>query len=199
MFNKIPSAILKRMKYLEDRDRNEMVGKIDMLHFNKLRQIPPETGRFISLMAACSSPDAHWLEIGTSAGYSTLWLTLACKQLNTRISTFELNPQKIELAKETFLQSDVQQYVELIAGNVLDHLSNYTEISFCFLDTEKELYAKCYEIVIPNMIAGGILLADNVISHQVELQSMIDIALADERVAATIVPVGEGILMCRRI
>lgn len=186
------------MEYLEEQDKDEMAGKKDIRHFDKLRQIPPETGKFISLIAA-TSPEGRWIEIGTSAGYSTLWLSLACKQRNTSILTFELDEKKIELAKESFRQSDVERYVSLVPGNVFDHLSHCKDISFCFLDTEKELYTDCYEIVISNMTSGGILLADNVISHQDDLQPMIDLAYSDDRVDSMIIPVGQGILMCRKL
>ena len=102
MFHHIPTMILDRMHYLENRDKEEMQGKIVVVnHYDKLRQIPPETGRFISLLAA-SAPNGIWIEIGTSAGYSTLWLILACMQLSKKITTFELDQQKIKLAKETF-------------------------------------------------------------------------------------------------
>lgn len=197
MFHDIPTVILDRMYYLENRDQEEMQGKIDIKHYDKLRQIPPETGRFISLLAA-SAPNGQWVEIGTSAGYSTLWLILACMQLNKKISTFELDQQKIALAKETFASAQVEQYVDLIPGDVFEHLPSYTNISLCFLDTEKELYADCYEIAVSNMVSGGILLADNVISHQTDLQPMIDHVIADQRVDSLVVPIGQGILLCRK-
>jgi caffeoyl-CoA O-methyltransferase len=198
MFHDIPAAILERMNYLENRDSEEMSGQINIKHFDKLRQIPPETGRFISLLAA-SSLNSQWIEIGTSAGYSTLWLALACMHLKMRITTFELDPKKIALAKETFASAQIEQYVELVPGNVFDNLPNYKDISLCFLDTEKELYADCYDIVIPNMMPGGILLADNVISHQSDLQPMIDRALGDKRVDSLVVPIGQGILLCKKL
>jgi caffeoyl-CoA O-methyltransferase len=198
MFHDIPFKIIERMNYLENRDKNEMSGQINVKHFNKLRQIPPETGQFISLIAT-NSPKGQWLEIGTSGGYSTLWLSLACKQLNTKITTFELDPEKIILAKESFSLAQVEEYIDLVPGDVFDYLPNYTDISLCFLDTEKELYVDCYETVIPNMVSGGILLADNVISHQSDLQPMIDQALKDKRVDALIVPIGQGILLCRKL
>lgn len=81
----------------------------------------------------------------------------------------------------------------------LIYLPHYKEISFCFLDTEKELYLDCYRMIIPNIISGGILLADNVISHKSYLQSMIDCAYEDERVDSMVVPVGQGILMCKKL
>ena len=198
MFHNIPNAILNRMRYLDDRNNEEQSGKIVVNPSQKLRQIPPESGQFISLMAL-SSPKGCWIEIGTSAGYSTLWLSLACKSRATKITTFELDPQKIELAKETFAQSNVGQYVELVPGNALDHLANYTGISFCFLDTAKQLYAECYETVIPNMVSGGILLADNVISHKSDLEPMINSVLQDKRVDSMVVPIGQGVLVCRKL
>jgi predicted O-methyltransferase YrrM len=198
MFHNIPAAILEQMAYLENRDKEEMSAKENIKHFDKLRQIPPETGRFISLLAA-SSPDGQWLEIGTSGGYSTLWLALACMHLKSKITTFELDPQKITLAKNTFVSAQVEQYVELVPGNVFDHLPSYKEISLCFLDTEKGLYVDCYDIVIPNMVPGGILLADNVVSHQADLQPMIDSALRDDRVDALVIPIGQGILLCKKL
>jgi len=198
MFHNIPAAILEQMNYLENRDKEEMSGQINIKHFDKLRQIPPETGRFISLLAA-SSPNGQWLEIGTSAGYSTLWLALACMYLKTKITTFELDQQKIKLATNTFASAQVEQYVELVPGNVFDPLPSYKDLSLCFLDTEKELYADCYDIVIPNMVAGGILLADNVISHQADLQPMIDRAMGDNRVDALVIPIGQGVLLCKKL
>lgn len=198
MFHDIPTEILDRMEFLEDQDKKEMSGEINVKHFHKLRQIPPETGRFISLIAA-SSPMGQWLEIGTSAGYSTLWLTLACKQMERKITTFELDQKKIALARETFTSAHVESYVDLIQGNIFDYLSSYKEISFCFLDIEKELYSECYEIVIPNMVPGGILLADNVISHKTDLQPIIDRVLGDKRLDSLVIPIGQGILMSKKL
>lgn len=198
MFHNISAEIEKQMNDLENRDREEMSGQIEIKHFDKLRQIPPETGRFISLLAA-TSPKGQWIEIGTSAGYSTLWLTLACMLLKTKITTFELDPKKIALAKKTFASAQVEQYIKIVEGNVFDYLPNYKNLSLCFLDTEKELYADCYDIVIPNMVPGGILMADNVVSHQSDLQPMIDYALKDTRVDSLVVPIGQGILLCRKL
>ena len=59
MFHDIPNALLERMHYLESRDKDEMLGLKKVKHFDKLRQIPPETGRFLSLLAA-NSADGQW-------------------------------------------------------------------------------------------------------------------------------------------
>lgn len=72
-------------------------------------------------------------------------------------------------------------------------------IAFCFLDAEKEVYGECYELVIPRLVAGGLLIADNAINHRETLQPMLERALADERVDALIVPIGKGELLCRKL
>ena len=196
MFHNIPKPILDRMAYLEKidaADRDDGTTRME-----RLRQIPPGTGRFIALMAA-SAPEGEYIEIGTSAGYSTLWLALACRQLGRKITTFELLDEKAALAEETFQQTGVSDVVNFVHGDALDHLSSREDIAFCFLDAEKEIYDQCYELVIPNMVQGGILVADNAINHEATLRPMLDRALADDRVDAMILPVGKGELVCRKL
>ena len=183
------------MKELEEIDAQDRAD--DKSRLERLRQIPPETGKFIAFLAA-TAPPGRFLEIGTSAGYSTLWLALACRIVDRRITTFELLEAKAELARQTFEKAEVSDVVDFVEGNALDHLSDYVDVSFCFLDAEKEIYSECYEALIPNMVSGGILVADNAISHEETLRPMIDRALSDDRVDALVVPIGSGNLVCRK-
>jgi caffeoyl-CoA O-methyltransferase len=196
MLNNIPESIQHRMRILEAidaRDREDGTPRLQ-----RMRQIPPETGKFLAILAA-SAPEGRFIEIGTSAGYSTLWLSLACRERNTIITTFELLPEKVRLAQETFRLAGVKDVVELTAGDALDHLADIQDIAFCFLDAEKEIYGACYEALIPKMVPGGLLVADNAINHRATLQPMIERSLADERVDALVVPIGKGELLCRKI
>ena len=195
MFHNIPQTVADRMKYLED--LNAKHRRDGTPHWQRLRQIPPETGRFIALLAA-SAPEGTYLEIGTSAGYSTLWLALACKEVGRKITTFEVLEQKVKLARETFKLAGVEDIVELVTGDARDYLHNYKKISFCFLDPEKEAYLDCYDKLIPDMVKGGLLVADNAISHKDVLKPMLERALNDQRVDALIVPIGSGELVCRK-
>jgi caffeoyl-CoA O-methyltransferase len=196
MFHNIRPAILDRMKYLEDVDRRDRADGTPRLA--RLRQIPPETGRFLALLAA-SSPDGAWLEIGTSAGYSTMWLALACEQTGRRLTTFELLPEKIALARETIRLAGIEGAVELVEGDAREKLRDIPRVAFCFLDAEKEIYSDCYDAVVPNLAAGGILAADNAVSHGDALQPMLEKALADARMDSVIVPIGKGVLVSRKI
>ena len=195
MFHTIPEMIrseMVRLEKIDDRDRIDGTPRLQ-----RLRQIPPVTGRFIALLAA-SAPQGELIEIGTSAGYSALWLALACRATGRRLVTFETLDEKVTLARETFGQAEVDDVVTLVHGDALDHLGQYHDIGFCFLDAEKEVYLDCYERVIPALVPGGLLVADNAINHEATLRPMLDHALADERVDALIVPIGKGELVCRK-
>jgi caffeoyl-CoA O-methyltransferase len=196
MFHKIPKAVEQRMRYLELMNKKDKLNGTPRLQ--RLRQIPPETGKFIALLAAAAH-EGTYLEIGTSAGYSTLWLALACKELGRKLVTFEVLEEKANLAAETFKLAGVEEVVKLVRGDAREHLGNYKNVSFCFLDPEKEVYLECYEAIVPNMIKGGLLIADNAISHKDELEAMLKRALNDERVDALIIPIGRGELICRKL
>lgn len=196
MLHNIPESIKKRMEYLEELDTRDRIDGTPRME--RLRQIPPETGKFLSILAA-SAPKGEFLEIGTSAGYSTLWIALACQLNGNKLFTFEILKDKVRLARETFALTNLKDIVELIEADARDYIQNYQNISFCFLDAEKEVYEDCYDLVIPNMVKGGILVADNAINHYETLKPMLDKALADKRVDALILPIGKGELVCRKI
>lgn len=195
MFHNIPEAIEARMKYLENLDSKDRLNGTPRM--KRLRQIPSETGKFLSILAA-SAPKGAFIEIGTSAGYSTLWIALACQQRGIILTTFEILKEKSRLAKETFKLTNMESTIELIEGDARDYLSSLKNTSFCFLDAEKEIYEECYDLIIPNMLEGGLFIADNVISHYETLEPMITKAQADTRIDALIIPIGKGVLLCRR-
>jgi len=196
MFHNISEPILKRMRYLGEIDQKDRIDGTSRM--KRLRQIPPETGKFIALLAS-TAPNGNFIEIGTSAGYSTLWLSLACAELNTEITTFEILEEKQKLAEETFKSAGVNNIVKLIKGDAIEHLNNISNISFCFLDAEKEIYKECYDLVIPRMKKGGVLIADNAINHIEVLRPMIEKSLSDVRVDSMVVPIGKGELVCRKL
>jgi predicted O-methyltransferase YrrM len=195
VFHDIPPEIASRMRELEEIDARDRTDGTPRMR--RLRQIGPEVGRFIALLAT-ASPAGRFIEIGTSAGYSTLWLALACRAAGRRVTTFEILDDKAELARKTFTSAGVTDVVDFRSGDALQALHGCTDIAFCFLDAEKEAYAQCYEAVVPNMVPGGILVADNAISHEEALRPMLQRALSDRRVDALIVPIGKGELLCRK-
>ncbi|MFA6242707.1 MAG: O-methyltransferase [Candidatus Hydrogenedentales bacterium] len=195
MFHDIPACMLNRMAQLEAIDARDRTDGTERPQ--RLRQIPPETGRFLALLAAMA-PEGRYIEIGTSAGYSTMWLALACREKGAKLTTFEVLPDKAALAAETFCIAGVEATVTLVLGDAREYLPAIEDIAFCFLDAEKDIYADCYELAVPRIKPGGVLVADNAINHRAVLQPMLDRAVNDPRVDAMIVPIGKGELVCRK-
>ncbi|MFZ2447081.1 MAG: class I SAM-dependent methyltransferase [Syntrophobacteraceae bacterium] len=196
MFHEIPQTVRERMKYLEDLDAGDR--KDGTPREKRLRQIPPEMGKFIAILAG-GAPEGAMIEIGASAGYSALWLALACGNLGRKLVTFEVCDEKVKLARETFQSAGVQDVVDLVEGDARRRLDSIEDIAFCFLDAEKDIYLDCYEALIPRMVRGAIMVADNAVSHGHLLRDFLDRALGDRRVDALIVPIGNGALLCRKV
>jgi len=196
MLHSIPKRVYDRMRYLEQIDSRDREGIVPQIQ--RLRQIPPETGRFIALLASMA-PVGLRIEVGTSGGYSTLWLALADGSERGKIITFEILGEKAQIARETFRVAGIEHLVELIVGDARQHLKRYRDIGFCFLDAEKEVYAECYELVVAKLVPGGLLAADNVISHHDFLKPWIDRVLSDKRVDSLVIPIGKGVLVSRKI
>src|SRR5512139_1400439 len=114
MFHNISPPMLARMRELEARHQADQVDGTPFAQ--RLRQVPPETGRLLALMAALA-PAGQMLEIGTSGGYSGMWLSLACRERRDRLVTFELAEDKVLLAGETFRLAGVQDLVQVVHGN----------------------------------------------------------------------------------
>jgi predicted O-methyltransferase YrrM len=183
---------MRELEAMDSQDREDGSS-----HTVRLRQVPPETGRLLALLAAVSPPGIC-AEIGTSAGYSGLWISLACRLRGSRLVTFELLPEKASLARETFAGAGVTDVVELREGNAMELLTELDGIGFCFLDSEKKDYPACYDLIIPRLVPGGILAADNVLSHREVLSDFTDDVLADPRTDGVVLPVGSGVLVCRK-
>ena len=196
MFQEIPQAILARMKELEEVDTRDRQDGTP--HLKRMRQIPPETGRLLAFLAASAPTEGAWLEIGTSAGYSALWLSLAARYRSKTLITFELLPEKVALARETFKKTKVEGLVELKHGDARGHISDFGEIAFCFVDCEKEMYQEIYERVSPNLVIDSLLIFDNVISHQEKLGTFLNMIAADHKFDQVTLPVGKGLLVCRK-
>jgi predicted O-methyltransferase YrrM len=195
MFNDLDVDVREAMRELEARDERDRDDGTP--HLERLRQITPDTGRFIALWAA-SAPAGAWIEIGTSAGYSALWLAQAARISGRTLTTYEILPEKARLARETFARTQVTDVVHLVEGDFLDHADEVDEVAFCFLDAEKDVYEACYDVLVPKMVPGAILIADNFTSHRDELQSLLERVLVDDRVDAMVATVGKGELVCRR-
>jgi predicted O-methyltransferase YrrM len=103
------------------------------------------------------------LEIGTSAGYSTLHLAQGASVNDGNVHTIELLEEKCLLASKNFKQSGLGN-IDLIKGEAGEVLKtwNNEKLDFVFLDADKENYGKYFDLLLPLMKIGGIIVADNI-------------------------------------
>jgi len=196
MFRDIPQAIEVTQGHLKALEAWRKAQGMERKRL--LRQVPPETGKLLALLLA-NCPPGDAAEVGTGAGYSGLWLALACRATSRKLTTFELDPGKAELARQSFSAGDVLDVVELREADAIAGLGELQNLAFCFIDAERDMARDAYEIALAGLPAGGVIAVDNAISHAQEFPQFLHDAEMDPRVDAVIVPIGSGLLVCRKV
>jgi caffeoyl-CoA O-methyltransferase len=186
--------VLARLEARDAYERERGVARSE-----RLRQITPDVGRFLHTLVLATKPRVI-LEIGTSGGYSTIWLATAARAISGHVTTLEIDPAKVGLAEENLRGAGLADAATVRLGDAFAYLRDLdTRVDFAFLDAEKEDYFGLYELIVPLMNPGAVLVADNLISHELDLAEFRERALADERLSAVIVPIGRGELLAVRV
>ncbi|AFN35515.1 O-methyltransferase [Taylorella equigenitalis] len=128
--------------------------------------VPPNHGKFLNFLIRISGA-RRVLEIGTLAGYSTVWMALALPTKG-QIVTLDFDPNFIEIAHQTFEMAGVTDKVRLIEGRAMDSLKNMKSgevepFDFVFIDADKEHNADYLELCMPLLRKGAIVVADNMV------------------------------------
>jgi predicted O-methyltransferase YrrM len=166
---------------------------------SRLRQVTPEVGRLLRvLVMACGAQRV--IEIGTSGGYSTIWLASAVSLTGGRVTTLEIDPAKVAVASTSLSDAGLADVCEVVHTDAFEFLEERSEaIDFCFLDAEKEDYIRFFDLVAPLLGPGGLLVADNVISHEEELAPFVEHVRRDTRFVSVVAPIGRGELLAARL
>ena len=133
------------------------------------------------------------LEIGTSNGYSAIWIALGLRQTNGPLTTLEIDGAKVKLARENFRAAGVESLVTLQLGDALKEIPRLPgPFEFVFIDAWKHDYVKYLDMVLPLVPPGGVIVAHNVTNQRAELQDFIDRVESDPRLKTTIADPGPG-------
>jgi len=165
----------------------------------RMLNITRDTGEFLSVLVRAMNA-RRVLEIGTSNGYSTLWLALAAKAIDGHVTTVELSDFKLALAASNFAQSGLDAFITQVHGEAGAVLRGSPESSFdlVFLDSERAEYLGWWPDIRRVLRKGGLLVVDNATSHSAEMAPFVALVAADPDFATCTVPVGNGEFLATR-
>ncbi|EMB48498.1 caffeoyl-CoA O-methyltransferase [Vibrio mimicus] len=160
----------------------------------KYLNITRDTGQFLFVLVKATGA-RRILEIGTSNGYSTIWLASALPD-DGKVYTIEANPQKTEEASLNFNQTHTSSKIVQLVGDVTEVLADVPEsIDFIFLDADRKTYVSLADDLFNLLKTGGLLVCDNATSHADELAEFRVWISSQHNLSVSLVPVGKGELL----
>lgn len=166
-----------------------------------LISIGPDTGRLLQMLIV-GAKATRILEIGTSYGYSTLWLADAARVTGGKVHSLEIAPQKVEYAQSQLARAGLDGFVEFHVGDAVATLERSSgPFDFVLLDLWKDLYVPCFERVHPKLAAGAMIAADNMTFPPGAIPAAkIYRALVRTKadLDSVLVPIGSGIELSRK-
>lgn len=178
-------AELERFGATNDAKTRDVAGR--MLNITR------DTGELLGVLVRATVA-RRILEIGTSNGYSTLWLAEAANALGGSVATVELDDRKIALASATFSRCGLTSSITQIhddAGRILRE-TTASAYDLIFLDSERAEYPEWWPHIRRALRPGGLLVVDNATSHAHELAAFVAIVKADSGFSTCLVPIGKG-------
>lgn len=158
--------------------------------------ITRETGELFFVLARAAKAK-EILEIGTSNGYSTLWWAEAARASKGIVTTVEVSDWKISLAEKNFRKAGLSRFIRQVRGDGGDVLRSQKDASFdiVFLDSYKESYVGWWPEVKRVLRPGGLLVADNTLTHAREMSGFMRLVERSREFVSADVPVGNGELI----
>jgi len=185
---------LQRVADLYDTFKRHDAQQADRLL--RYRNIEAESAKLLSQFIRMQQAKAI-LEIGTSTGYSTLWLAEAAQVTGGQVTTVEIDAKRSAEAKRHVAELELSEIVQFWVGDAVDYLKEAQDtFDFILLDAERNAYESYWpdlkRLIKPK---GGVLIIDNVISHAAEVKSFLELIKNDQNFMSSILPVGAGLCM----
>jgi len=137
-------------------------GRIPGENEIKMWSIPRSSMKLITMFAIVSK-SKNIVELGASAGYSAIWLSIAARINNGIVYTIDICKPKVDLAYQYIKQSGMSKYINLLYGDINEHLSNWPfgKIDFVLFDADKENHLKYLKIIESKLSDNALLIVDN--------------------------------------
>jgi predicted O-methyltransferase YrrM len=187
----LDERVVSVLTRLEEEDRAERDAGVPS--DRRSRQVAPTTGRFLFALAA-SQAGIEVLENGASRGYSSIWLSAGARLLGGRLLSLEHDPAKCEAWRANVAAAGLEEWAELVEGDAFGTL-RATEDTFdlVFLDAEKDDYEELFALARPLLEPGGLVVADNVLSHADALGAYSIARQTDATLSSVTVPLDRGL------
>jgi predicted O-methyltransferase YrrM len=187
----LDDRVLGVLGRLEEEDRAEREAGLPPER--RSRQVAPTTGRFLFSLAA-SQAGAEVLEIGGSRGYSSIWLAAGARVLGGRVVSLERDPKRAAAWRTNIAAAGLEEWADLVEGDAHESLRSIEDVfDLVFLDAEKDDYEALFGLARPLLEPGGLVVADNVLSHADPLAAYSAARQADTTLSSVTVPLDRGL------
>ena len=161
--------------------------------------IAPENGQFLAILLR-SIQAKNVLEVGTSNGYSTIWLAAALKDTGGKLVTLESDPGRAAMARAHLAEAELGDVVEIRVGNALDEIPKCTgPFDLVFLDAEKGEYRRYLELALPNIRSGGLIIADDTVTMRDEMPDYVDFVFNTPILHSVDIPLDDGVILSYKV
>ena len=157
--------------------------------------IAPENGQFLSILIR-SIRAQNVLEVGTSNGYSAIWIAAALKEIGGRLISLEFDPARAAEAQAHLQEVGLDDIVDVRVGNAIDEIPKCDAIfDLVFLDAQKDEYRRYLELVLPNIRPGGLIVADDTVTMRDEMPDYIKFVFNAPMLNSVDIPLDDGIIL----
>ena len=165
----------------------------------RFRNVEQETAELLGVLIRAAGA-RRILELGTSNGYSTIWLADAAQATGGRVLSVDVDPDRTELAQANLAATGLEELVELRTEDAAATLAGSDDGAweFVFLDAERPAYPRYLLDLVRTLAPGGALAVDNVRSHEHELVEFTTLIEGQAALTQTVVPVGAGLRLAVR-
>lgn len=167
-------------------------------HQDRVRNLEPRTAELISILAR-SSRRRSLLEIGSSNGYSTIWLAWAASAVGGRVTSVERDRERREMASENLSRAGLRELVDLELGDATDVVAGLPgPFDFVFFDADRVSAPAQFDLLLPKLAPDAMILADNVLSHPGEIHGYLTALEILPDFDRVVVPIGKGLSVAYR-
>jgi len=190
------SALEKAPVARDDNEKKILNILDDILARQRYRNVPPQDGRLLRLLAE-SMNARNVVEIGTSTGYSGIWLGLALQKTGGKLTTFEIDPGRAATARDNFKRAGMAGIITLVEGDAHEKVTTLKgPIDILFLDADKQGYIDYLNKLLPLIRPGGLVIAHNITPGMADPKYME--AITTDPDLETVVRTGVGLTLKKR-